>query len=101
MRAEVSPLDDYLDGEVTTLEAWERLHHDHPAMPIPESIAVELERMDEREIAWFAGQKVYRNAEQYLAERGTGLADLGQPPLFRRHVDIVERRRAWREGKKT
>ncbi len=55
MRAEVSPLDGYLDGEVTTMEAWERLHYDHPATPIPEPIAVELARMDEWERAWRRG----------------------------------------------
>ncbi len=70
MRVEASPLDGYLDGEVTTMEAWERLHHNHPATPIPESIAVELARMDEREVVWLAGQKVYSNAEHYQAERG-------------------------------
>ncbi len=99
--AELFPLDGYLYGEVTTMEVWERLHHDHPATPIPESIAVELARMDERERAWLTGQKVHRNAEHYLAERGVGLTELGCAPLFQRHADIIERRQVWRRSKKT
>ncbi len=57
--------------------------------------------MDEREIAWLAGQKVYSNAEHYQAERGVGLTELGCAPLFQRHADIIERRQVWRRSKKT
>ncbi len=36
--------------------------------------------MDEREAPWLAGHKVYRNAEHYLAERRSGLTELGRAP---------------------
>ena len=56
--------------------------------------------MDEREVPWLAGHKVYRNAEHYLAERRSGLTELGRAPLSQRHVHIIERRRTWRAGQR-
>ncbi len=49
--AEPAPLDAYMDGIITTMDAQERLNYDRPAIPVPDFIERELARMDELETA--------------------------------------------------
>ena len=100
MNAEIL-LADYLDGDVTRVEAWERLHEDRPEVPIPSEVAQFLLRMREKEAAWLAERKIYRDPSHYMAERETDSVPFLELKwvVFESDIPLIKRRREWRKSR--